>query len=204
MTDRSETHQFDVVIIGSGAAGLSTALHLAEKGKIAVLSKSELIESSTFYAQGGIAAVLDQKDSIDSHVQDTLVAGAGLCNEEAVRFTVSHSRNAIDWLINQGVKFSRNSDDSQYHLTREGGHSHRRVIHSADATGQEVEMNLVGAVKQHPNITLFERYNAIDLITSNKLGIEGEKTCYGLYALERTTRRVDGALPDQRYQLRHE
>jgi len=151
------SHNFDVVIIGSGAAGLSTALHLADLGSIAILSKSDLPESSTYYAQGGIAAVLDQTDSIDSHVQDTLVAGAGLCNEEAVRYTVSHSKAAIDWLINQGVEFSRNNDDNQYHLTREGGHSHRRVIHSADATGQEVQTNLVGAVRANPNITLFER-----------------------------------------------
>ena len=146
MTNNNSRHSFDVVIIGSGAAGLSTALHLADLGKIAILSKSELPESSTFYAQGGIAAVLDQSDSVDSHVQDTLVAGAGLCNEEAVHFTVSHSKQAIDWLINQGVNFSRNTEDDQYHLTREGGHSHRRIIHSADATGQEVQMNLVGAV----------------------------------------------------------
>lgn len=190
MTDNSTRHSFDVVIIGSGAAGLSSALHLADLGRIAILSKSELPESSTFYAQGGIAAVLDQKDSVDSHVQDTLIAGAGLCNEEVVRYTVSHSKEAIDWLINQGVQFSRNSDDNHYHLTREGGHSHRRVIHSADATGQEVQMNLVGAVREHPNITIFERYNAVDLITSNKLSMSGTNQCHGLYALERNSRAV--------------
>ena len=190
MTDNRNRHEFDVVIIGSGAAGLSTALHLADLGNIAILSKSELPESSTFYAQGGIAAVLDQKDSVDSHVQDTLIAGAGLCDEEAVHFTVSHSKQAIDWLINQGVQFSRNSDDDQYHLTREGGHSHRRVIHSADATGQEVQMNLVGAVRQHPNITLFERFNAVDLITSEKLNLSSPDRCHGLYALDRESRDV--------------
>ncbi len=190
MTAKRTRHNFDVVIVGSGAAGLSTALHLADLGKIAILSKSELTESSTLYAQGGIAAVLDQKDSVDSHVHDTLIAGAGLCNEEVVRYTVSHSKEAIDWLINQGVQFSRNRSDNQYHLTREGGHSHRRVIHSADATGQAVELNLVGAVKQHPNITLFERFNAVDLVTNDKLGIEGPASCHGLYALDRSTRRV--------------
>jgi L-aspartate oxidase len=181
-------HHFDVVIVGSGAAGLSTALHLADKGKIAILSKSDLPESSTYYAQGGIAAVLDDKDSIDSHVSDTLKAGAGLCNEEVVHYTVSHSKEAIDWLIHQGVKFSRNDADNKYHLTREGGHSHRRVIHSADTTGQEVQMNLVEAVRQHPNITLFERYNAIDLIKQDQ--VEGAGRCQGLYALDRKTRHV--------------
>ena len=191
MNNSQTSHNFDVVIIGSGAAGLSTALHLADLGTIAILSKSDLPESSTYYAQGGIAAVLDHKDSIDSHVQDTLIAGAGLCDEEAVRYTVTHSKAAIDWLINQGVEFSRNNDDNQYHLTREGGHSHRRVIHSADATGHEVQTNLVGAVRANPNITLFERFNAIDLITSKKINTEVSKdTCHGLYALERSTRKV--------------
>lgn len=190
MVNTSYSHQFDVVIIGSGAAGLSTALHLADLGRIAVLSKSTLTEGSTFYAQGGIAAVLDDKDSIDSHVQDTLKAGAGLCDEEVVRYTVSHSRQAIDWLINQGVQFSRDDKDNQYHLTREGGHSHRRVIHSADTTGQEVQSNLVKAVKQHPNISLFERYNAIDLITSKKFAKNENNNCEGLYALDRDTRDV--------------
>ncbi len=191
MNNSQSSHDFDVVIIGSGAAGLSTALHLADLGTIAILSKSDLPESSTYYAQGGIAAVLDHKDSIDSHVQDTLIAGAGLCNEEAVRYTVTHSKAAIDWLINQGVEFSRNNDDNQYHLTREGGHSHRRVIHSADATGHEVQTNLVGAVRANSNITLFERFNAIDLITSKKVNTEVSKDgCHGLYALERSTRKV--------------
>jgi len=187
----SRSHVFDVIVIGSGAAGLSTALHLADLGKIAVLSKSELPESSTFYAQGGIAAVLDDKDSIQSHVQDTLVAGAGLCNEAVVHHTVSHSRQAIDWLIEQGVKFSRDESDQEYHLTREGGHSHRRVIHSADTTGQEVQTNLVGAVKQSDNISLFEQYNAIDLITAKKFAKSENNFCYGLYALNRNSGEVE-------------
>ena len=128
----------DVIIIGSGAAGLSCALQLSDLGSIAVLSKGALPEGATFYAQGGIAAVLDDNDTIQSHVEDTLIAGAGLCDKEVVEFTVSHSREAINWLIDNGVNFSRDGEDKQYHLTKEGGHSHRRIIHSADATGQEV------------------------------------------------------------------
>ena len=191
MSQKNPAYEFDVVIIGSGAAGLSTALHLTDIAKIAIISKSDLPESSTFYAQGGIAAVLDDEDSVQSHVHDTMVAGAGLCDEVAVNYTVSHSKEAIDWLIQQGVEFSRNSKDNQYHLTREGGHSHRRIIHSADATGQEVQTNLVGAARQNKNITLFERYNAIDLITSKKFAETEDNFCYGLYALNRKTREVE-------------
>jgi len=182
---------YDVIIIGSGAAGLSCALQLSDLGSIAVLSKGPLPEGSTFYAQGGIAAVLDDDDSIQSHVDDTLKAGAGLCNKEAVEFTVSHSREAIHWLIDNGVQFSRGEDDQQYHLTREGGHSHRRIIHTADATGQEVQTTLVGAVKAQPSIKLFEQHNAIDLITSKKLGTTDSNHCYGIYALNKETGAIE-------------
>ncbi|NVJ61790.1 MAG: L-aspartate oxidase [Gammaproteobacteria bacterium] len=191
-------HRFDVLIIGSGAAGLSAALHLSQIAKVAVLSKAELTEGSTFYAQGGIAAVLDSKDSIDSHVDDTLIAGAGLCKSEAVRYTVENSRAAIEWLISQGVAFSKNENEStktdfEYHLTREGGHSHRRIIHSADATGRAVSTTLVGAVKQRSNITLFERYNAVDLITTpdTESNSEHAKRCIGAYALNLDTQQVE-------------
>ncbi|MBT8449372.1 MAG: FAD-dependent oxidoreductase, partial [Gammaproteobacteria bacterium] len=191
MSQNNPAREYDVVIIGSGAAGLTTALHLADIAKIAIISKSDLPESSTFYAQGGIAAVLDDEDSIQSHVNDTMVAGAGLCDEQAVNFTVSHSKEAIDWLIHQGVEFSRNSTDNQYHLTREGGHSHRRIIHSADTTGEAVQTNLVGAARQNKNITLYERYNAIDLITAKKFAGSENNFCYGLYALNRETHEVE-------------
>ena len=162
---------YDVLIIGSGAAGLSLALRLGEHLRIAVIAKRELEEGNTFYAQGGISAVLDKKDSIESHVQDTLVAGAGLCDEEIVRLTVERGPENIQWLLDNGVRFTREDADdpnSEFHLTREGGHSHRRVIHSADATGQEVELTLVSQTKQRKNIDLFENHVAVDLITSSK------------------------------------
>ena len=186
-------HAFDVLVIGSGAAGLSTALRLAHRGKIAVLAKAAVTEGSTFYAQGGIAAVLDDKDSVESHVQDTLVAGAGLCVEATVRHTVERSRAAIEWLVEQGVSFSTEpglDGQPQWHLTREGGHSHRRIVHSADATGRAVETSLVDAVKNQPNIHLLERYIAIDLLTTHKLGLPG-KRCVGAYVLNLASGEVE-------------
>jgi L-aspartate oxidase len=180
-------HQFDIVIIGSGAAGLTAALELSQHHSVAVLSKGKLHDGSTFYAQGGIAAVLDDKDSIESHVKDTLIAGAGLCNEEAVRHTVKNSKQAIEWLISLGVDFTKDQAEN-YHLTREGGHSHRRIIHSADATGKAVSNTLVSTVKTSENIHLFESYTAVDLICDR---IEGEKICQGVYALNKHSEQVE-------------
>lgn len=185
-------HSFDVLIIGSGAAGLGLALRLAPRARVAVLSKGPLSEGSTLYAQGGVAAVLDKQDSIDAHVQDTLIAGAGLCDPEVVRFTVEHSRECIQWLVDQGVPFTRERSASgtlDYHLTREGGHSHRRVIHSADATGRAIETTLEQQARAHPNITLFEQHIAIDLITGRKLGLATSR-CLGAYILDRAQGRV--------------
>ena len=136
-------YNHDVLVIGSGAAGLTLALNLANYAKVALLSKSAANEGSTWFAQGGIAAVLDDQDSIDAHVADTLIAGSGLCHEDAVRFTVERSKGAIQWLIDQGVSFTKESGKEDYHLTQEGGHSHRRIIHSADATGQAVHSTLL-------------------------------------------------------------
>jgi L-aspartate oxidase len=183
----------DVLIIGSGAAGLSLALQLADNANVLVLSKGPLREGSTLYAQGGIAAVFDENDSIDSHVKDTLVAGAGLCDEAAVQFTATHAKTAMQWLINQGVPFDQYQDQDgklKYHLTREGGHSHRRILHAADATGQAVQITLVDQVKAHNNIQLLENYNAIDLINGKKIGLDA-KRCYGAYVLNTASGKVE-------------
>ena len=187
---------FDVLIIGSGAAGLSLALRLAEHAKVAVLAKGPLSEGSTNYAQGGVSAVFDAADSIESHIQDTLIAGADLCHEDAVRFTVEHSREAIQWLIEQGVPFTRDEQHNheegsfEYHLTREGGHSHRRIIHAADATGAAIFNTLLAQARRRPNIELLSQRVAVDLITERKLGLPS-KRCLGAYVLNRESGEVD-------------
>ena len=143
----------DVLIIGSGAAGLSLALRLADQHQVIVLSKGPVTEGSTFYAQGGIAAVFDETDSIDSHVEDTLIAGAGICDRHAVEFVASNARHCVQWLIDQGVLFDTQiqpNGEESYHLTREGGHSHRRIFHTADATGKTVQITLVDQVRSIP------------------------------------------------------
>jgi len=180
-----------VLIIGGGLAGLSLALHLADLDiKVTILAKCELGEGSTRYAQGGIAAVLTEEDSFQSHINDTHIAGAGLCREDAVDFVVRNAPAAIRWLIDRGVSFSLadesegDDNDFEYHLAREGGHSHRRIIHAADATGAAVEGTLEQIVRNHPGITLFEDHIAIDLITSDKLGLDGENRCLGVYVYD--------------------
>lgn len=184
-------HNTDILIIGGGAAGLSLALRLADSHHISLISKGILREGSTLYAQGGVAAVLDPKDSIESHIQDTLAAGANLCNEEIVRFTVEHGAENIKWLIEQGIKFTRTSDNKDYHLTREGGHSQRRIIHAQDASGRAIETTLEHKVRTHPNIEIYEHHNAIDLITSTKMGSKNSNTCLGAYILDRKFNRVE-------------
>ncbi|MCG8672265.1 MAG: L-aspartate oxidase [Pseudomonadales bacterium] len=177
--------EHDILIIGSGAAGLSAAIHLAPNAKVGVLSKGPLTAASTYYAQGGVAAVLNEHDSIDSHIQDTLVAGGGLCREPAVRFTVENGPEAIQWLIEQGVRFDQETDSTghtEYHLTKEGGHSHRRVIHAADATGLAISKTLIKGAKSLENISLYESHVAIDLVTTRKLGLEGNHVL-GAYVL---------------------
>jgi L-aspartate oxidase len=188
-----QQYSYDVLIIGSGAAGLTAALHLAPSARIAVLSKNQLSGGSTFYAQGGIAAVLDDTDTVEEHVKDTLSAGAGLCHEDAVRFTVEHSRESIQWLVDQGVPFTRNQNNemhAEFHLTQEGGHSRRRIIHAADATGQAVLSTLITKAREHSNIDLFEQHVAVDMITHQKLGLAGNQ-CVGAYVLNRETGHVD-------------
>ena len=186
---------FDVLIIGSGLAGQSAALRLAAHCRVGLVSKRTLDDSASAWAQGGIAAVLDSQDSIESHIRDTLIAGAWLNDAEATRFVVEHGKRAIDWLIEQGVPFTQ--DAAGYHLTREGGHSYRRVIHVDDATGQAVQDTLTRKVRRHPNIEILEHHIAVDLITSKKLGLNAEdkenqentandqtNRCYGAYVLD--------------------
>jgi len=183
---------FDVLLIGGGAAGLSLALRLAPHARIALVTKGPLPEGATLYAQGGISAVWDQDDSVASHIADTLNAGAGLCDEAVVRFTVEHGHDAIQWLIDQGVPFTQETRPDgtlDYHLTREGGHSHRRVLHAADATGRAIEMTLEQQARRHPNITLYEHHIAIDLITGKKLGLPDNR-CHGAYLFDRTQNHV--------------
>ncbi|PWK36379.1 L-aspartate oxidase [Cupriavidus plantarum] len=181
---------YDVAIVGSGLAGLTVALQLAETHRVAMLTKRAMTQGASDWAQGGIAAVLDSGDSYDEHTQDTLVAGAGLCDEGATRFIVEHGRDAIQWLIDRSVPFTRDDQaELGFHLTREGGHSHRRIIHAADATGHAVVTTLAEQARRHPNITIIEDQFAIDLITAEKLGLPGNK-CYGLYVLDDTTGEV--------------
>ncbi len=198
--------KFDVAIVGSGLGGLSVALHLANTRKVALISKRELKDGASSWAQGGIAAVLDSGDSHDQHFNDTLIAGAGLCDESATRFIIEQGRSSIDWLIEQGVPFTPDATaELGYHLTREGGHSQRRIIHAADATGAAVQATLEQRVRQHPNISLFEHHCAIDLVMSDKLSDKhGDKQnekdknkptsaqpqCYGLYVQDEQTGKV--------------
>ncbi len=183
-------HRFDVLIIGSGAAGLSLALRLPSTCRVAVVAKGRLREGNTYYAQGGISAVLDAGDTVDSHVADTLDAGAGLCDEEVVRLVVERGPENIRWLLQEGVSFTRNeAPEAGFHLTREGGHSHRRVIHAADATGRELETTLEQMIRRQGNVRLFEKHNAIDLITDDR-STNGERRCLGAYILDRESGRV--------------
>lgn len=177
-------HNFDVLIIGSGLAGQSAALRLADKCRVALISKRHLEDSASAWAQGGIAAVLDSQDSIEAHIRDTFTAGAFLNDPKATRFVVENGRRAIEWLIEQGVPFTKG--EKGYHLTREGGHSTRRVIHVADTTGLAVQETLTKKVRKHPNITILEQHIAIDLITGAKMG-EKENRCYGAYVLDTET-----------------
>jgi L-aspartate oxidase len=175
--------KFDVAIIGSGLAGLSVALHLAQSRKVVIVSKRSMLDGASNWAQGGIAAVLDSADSHAEHIADTMVAGAGLCDEAATRSIVEQSRASIEWLIERGVPFTRDaSAELGFHLTREGGHSQRRIIHAADATGSAVQVTLVDQVRAHPNITVLENHFAIDVIKSDKLDHHnGAPRCVGLY-----------------------
>jgi L-aspartate oxidase len=184
--ENSALESYDVIVVGSGLAGLSIALRLAEVGRrIGLITKQRLIDGASNWAQGGIAAPLAEDDSTDDHVRDTLVAGAGLCDARTTRFVVEHARGAIEWLVARGVPFSRDAAGPfGFHLTREGGHSHRRILHVDDATGHAVQSTLIEQVQRQPNIILLEHHIAIDLITGAKLR-QRDQGCHGVYALDK-------------------
>lgn len=194
-----------IVIVGAGLAGLTVALHLAETQPVVVLAKRQLHEAATAWAQGGIVGVLGTDDSIDSHVKDTLEAGGGLVDEHTAAFIAKRSAQAVTWLVDKGVPFSPDPEGPLgLHLTREGGHTVRRIAHAADATGKAIHDVLLEEVKRHPNITLRERWMAVDIITARHLHHkeplskaqqeEGVSRCYGVYALDMDRQRVE-ALP---------
>ena len=183
----------DVLIIGSGLAGLTAALKLADHKKVLIVSKREILDSSSQWAQGGVAAVMSVDDSIESHVKDTEFVGGGLTDPKVASFVASHGKEAIQWLTDLNVPFSRDEDTHQFHLTKEGGHSHRRVVHAKDATGKAIQKTLSEKVKAHPNITILENHIAVDLITEKKsLKVEKIKSnrCLGAYVLNNKTGKV--------------
>jgi L-aspartate oxidase len=185
----TRSHQHDVLVIGSGAAGLTAALHLSQTCRVALLSKADLNQGSTYWAQGGMAAVLHNRDTVDSHVADTLAAGAGLCRNEAVEFTVRNSRHCVEWLVDQGVNFDlregvTDQDTREFHLTMEGGHSHRRIIHAADRTGRAISEVLTEKAAAAENIDVFTHRVAVDLVVN-------DGRCAGAYILDQQNGHVD-------------
>ncbi len=184
-----------VVVLGAGLAGLAVALRVAQDRKVVVLAKRQLDEGATAWAQGGIVGVLGDDDSVESHVRDTQDAGAGLVDEHTARFIAERSAQAVEWLVAQGVPFSADpAGPLGLHLTREGGHAVRRIAHAADATGKAIHDALLAKARAHPNITLRERWMAVDLITTRHLGREHDETpprCHGVYALDMDRKRVE-------------
>ena len=186
--------KFDFIVLGSGIAGLTFALKVAHAGKVAIITKKSRTESNTNYAQGGIAAVTSKNDSFESHVQDTVVAGSGLCKEEIVRGIVEEGPDRVKELINLGMKFSQRetkNGDCELDLGKEGGHSNRRILHAKDVTGREIERALLNSVASNKNISVFENHFAIDLITTQKLGLPNLNRCVGVYVLNNETNLVE-------------
>src|SRR5512136_126609 len=182
--------RYDFLVVGSGVAGLSYALKVAPHGRVAIITKKDRAESYTNYAQGGIAAVTSKEDSIELHVRDTLEAGAGLCNESAVRTIIGEGPARIAELIELGMQFTereipRSHGARELDLGKEGGHSKRRILHAKDITGREIERALLAAVAGQPHIEIFENHLAIDLISSHKLGHAGDNQCLGVYVLDK-------------------
>ncbi len=188
--------QFDYLVLGSGIAGLSFALKVAPRGRVAIVTKKDRAESNTNYAQGGIAAVTSKEDSFELHVRDTLTAGAGLCNENVVRTIIEEGPARIAELIELGMKFSER-EDPRHHgkheldLGKEGGHSKRRILHAKDVTGREIERALLDAISRQPNVEIFENHVGIDLITSQKRGYVGTNRCLGAYVLDKKSGQVE-------------
>src|SRR4030095_15113852 len=182
---------FDVLVVGTGLAGLTLALDGVDRKSVGLITKQQLLDGASSWAQGGIAAVLAGDDTLESHIRDTLVAGAGLCDEAVTRYVVERGRESVQWLIGQGVPFTRDeASTTGFHLTTEGGHSHRRVIHAADATGRAVQSTLEGKIRSHPNVTLRSHHTALDLSTGSKLGL-ADNRCHGCYVLDTSTGRVE-------------
>ena len=185
---------FDHVVVGSGIAGLTYALKAATSGSVAIVTKKSRADSNTAWAQGGIACVTSSEDSVALHVRDTIVAGDGLCNEEAVRGIVGEGPERIAELVSRGVHFDERTTPGgtrEPDLGREGGHSKRRILHAKDATGFEIEKTLLAAVAAHPKITVMENHMAVDLITTGKLGYAMQDSCVGLYVLDESTGEVE-------------
>jgi L-aspartate oxidase len=187
----SDPHRFDVLVLGSGIAGLFYALRIADRADVAIVTKKRAADSATNWAQGGIAAVQDPEDSFESHVQDTLEAGAGLCDVEVVERVVERGPAMIDALLKLGADFDASRGPGRFDLGREGGHTHRRILHHRDATGREIERVLLARARAHPRITLYEDHCGVDLLTSDRAGLPGPRRVLGAYVLDARSGEVE-------------
>ena len=187
----SDPHRFDVLVLGSGIAGLFYALRIADRADVAIVTKKRAADSATNWAQGGIASVQDPEDSFESHVRDTLEAGAGLCDPEVVQRVVERGPAMIDALLKLGADFDASRGPGRFDLGREGGHTHRRILHHRDATGREIERVLLARARAHPRITLYEDHCGVDLLTSDRAGLPGPRRALGAYVLDARSGEVE-------------